>query len=79
MHLAVGLSHRLESTTVHSAGVIAPTGVRGAGSRAISRLSWCGRMARGGLPFGPPPSRWCPNPPSSKGGFSRYRVLPVRR
>ncbi len=35
MHLAVGLSHRLESTTVHSAGVIAPTGVRGAGSCAI--------------------------------------------
>ena len=35
MRLAVGLSHRLESTTAHSAGVIAPTGVRGAGSRAI--------------------------------------------
>jgi len=34
----------------------APIGVRGEGSRANSRLSWCGKMALGGLPASPPVS-----------------------
>ena len=78
MHLAVGLSHRLESTTAHSAGVIAPTGVRGAGSRAIRGSPGTAGWREGDCRFAPL-SRWYSNPPFIQVGACRHRARPVAR
>ena len=78
MRLAVGLSHRLSSIKVHEEGVMhrLESGVKG--HVLISRLSWCGKMALGGLPA-PPPVSLVPESSFIQGGAYRHRALPVRR
>jgi len=76
MHLAVGLSHRLESTTVHSAGVVSrlESGVRGHVLFAALLVRQDG--ARG---TAAPPVSVGPETSFIQGGVYRHRALPVRR
>ena len=77
MHLAVGLSHRPESTKVHSAGVMrrVESGVRG--HVLFAALLARQNGARGTV--APPPVSVVPESSFIQGGAYRHRALPVRR
>ena len=78
MHLAVGLSHRLESTTVHSAGVVSrlESGLRGHVLFAALLVRQDGAR---GTAAPPPPSLVVPESSFIQGGAYRHRAPPVRR